>query len=99
MCQVIAYKAQNNENNMLAASENTLNEIYQGLRGFHGSMKELSKRRGCTREWVRLVFKGDYVDNNLVKIAAELLLEKTQERAAGQQQIEATMLEVRAAQN
>lgn len=83
----------------MSATENTLNEIYQGLRRFHGSMKELSKRRGCTREWVRLVFKGDYVDNNLVKIAAELLLEKTQERAAVQKQIEVTMLEARAVQN
>lgn len=83
---------------MAAGTENTVNEIYQGLRAFRGSITELAQKCNCTREWVRLVLKGVYVDNGLLEKAVELLLEKTTNQNANLQNLQEKIEQVRAAQ-
>lgn len=84
---------------MTAAIENTQQEIYQGLKSFRGAITELALRCNCTREWVRLVLKGKYPDDNLLKQAAVLLLEKTTTKVADQNLIHQKITEVREAQS
>jgi DNA invertase Pin-like site-specific DNA recombinase len=46
------------------------------LRKFYGSINEIARRRGCTREWVRLVLRSSGNDEEVLKIAAEVLKER-----------------------
>jgi RNA polymerase-binding transcription factor DksA len=57
-------------------SNNSLREnLYSELRKHRGSIKELSGRTGRSRQWVRVVLKGDFADDAVYEEAAQVLLE------------------------
>lgn len=60
---------------------NTTNQLYEELKKYRGSIGEIAKRSGASREWVRLVLTGVWPDSKLIGIAAKLLIElKKEER-------------------
>jgi hypothetical protein len=52
---------------------NTVSQIKDGLKEFHGSIKALATIGDCTEEWVRLVLNGKSNDDELVLEASKLL--------------------------
>lgn len=84
---------------MAAATDFILKEIYDGLKGFRGSINELSNHCKCSREWVRLVLSGKYHDDALLQAAAEMWSEKQRIKAAGKTTINDIVVEARAALN
>lgn len=57
-------------------SNNSLREnLYTELSKHRGAFKELSKRTGRSRQWVRVVLKGEFYDVQVYETAAKVLLE------------------------
>ena len=57
-------------------------ELYQKLRQYRGTIGEISKRSGRTREWVRKVLLGMWPDVKVIKIAGQVLKERYKEEEA-----------------
>lgn len=53
----------------------TVKEIFEGLKNYNGSFAALAARRGCTRQWVRMVLTEKGTDTDLVLEAAKLFHE------------------------
>lgn len=52
---------------------NFINTLYTELRKHRGSMLQVCKHSGRTREWVRWVLQGKYNDDDVILSATEVL--------------------------
>lgn len=50
-------------------------KLYENLRRHRGSFQRIAQKCNCHRNWVRMVLKGEYVDIELIGVAAEVLKE------------------------
>lgn len=49
---------------------------YDTAKMHRGAISEIAKEHGCHRNWVRLVLKGDFKDDELMLTAAKILVAK-----------------------
>ena len=60
----------------MSTQNTSIQKLYQELRRYRGSIEEVSRRSGRSREWVRMILKGDYFDTNVIKAANRVLLDR-----------------------
>lgn len=60
----------------------TRKELYEKFQGTRGALTAFCRTKGITDEWLRLVFKGEYEDLDLLIEAADFLKEFKANREA-----------------
>jgi hypothetical protein len=70
-----------------------INELYQRLRQYRGSMGEIASRTGRSREWVRRVLTSEWIDLELIRVATAVLRERYDEEVAIRASMESTVTE------
>ncbi len=56
-------------------------KLYEQLKNRRGTIGQIARLVGCSRDWVRLVLKGDWEDTEVLRIASEVLMEKKKTEA------------------
>jgi len=75
----------NNKRKNKAKMDNSNTErekLYEQLKNRRGTIGEIARLGNCSRDWVRLVLKGDYEDTTVLRIASEVLTEKKKTEAS-----------------
>lgn len=68
-----------------------LEQIRNGLRSHYGSMNEVAAKAGVCRDMVRMVLKGERKNEKVVKIAAQVLLERESKASENRKAIQRTV--------
>lgn len=57
----------------MSHTKKDINDLYQKLRQYRGSLKEVATRSGKSYEWVRIVLLGKWHDTHVVRVATMVL--------------------------
>ncbi len=71
--------------------------LYENLSRHRGSINEIAERIGRHRNWVRLVLKGVFQSNEVLEVAAKVLLEREQAAASQRARVREIVSQVRQA--
>lgn len=64
---------------MNKSNKDMVNNLYINLKRHRGAFNRIAKEAGCHRNWVRLVLKGKFKDDDLLIVCAKVLKELEEE--------------------